>query len=157
MPASIHAFSVFASMKSNNHFLGKEWRPTSSIISEQLTKINGSTDTCLQFHYLFVHMPQLIMKKDNLALDMKWNKIKKNKQKKIKWNKIKAVVSFSLPWLIKSIWLNQVDKFKMLPSSAPTRLDSVITNIPPAPKDLYRNGYNYMPSNRVAISRYPGI
>ena len=31
----------------NNYFRGKEGSPTSSMVSEQLTKMKGSTDICL--------------------------------------------------------------------------------------------------------------
>ena len=33
--------------------------------SEQLTKMKGSTGTCPLFHFLFVRMPQNIMKEDD--------------------------------------------------------------------------------------------
>ena len=34
-------------VKYNNYFRGKEWLPTSSMVSEQLNKMKGSTDKCL--------------------------------------------------------------------------------------------------------------
>ena len=46
-------------------FIYKKTCPTSTRVSEQMTKIRGSTDTCPEFHFLFVSMPQFIIKMED--------------------------------------------------------------------------------------------
>ena len=45
--------------------------PTSIRVSEQMTKIRGSTDACSLFHFLLLSMPQFIIKMEDDQKNLK--------------------------------------------------------------------------------------